>query len=74
MMNDGMQQLTIRLTPETLSDLERVVVVLQKDAPVGVRYTRTDALRTVIMRGIASYVTPGGEDDPKKKTTKKSSR
>lgn len=54
-MSDDMRQLTIRLNGETLDDLERVVEVMQKDGPVGVVYTRTDALRNVIMRGIASY-------------------
>lgn len=52
---EDMRQLTIRLNSETLQDLERVVEVMQKDGPVGVVYTRTDALRNVIMRGIASY-------------------
>lgn len=53
--SDDMRQLTIRLNAETLHDLERVVEVMQKDGPVGVVYTRTDALRNVIMRGISSY-------------------
>jgi hypothetical protein len=54
-MSDDMRQLTIRLNGDTLQDLERVVEVMQKDGPVGVVYTRTDALRNVIMRGISSY-------------------
>lgn len=54
-MSDDMRQLTIRLNNETLTDLERVVEIMQKDGPVGVVYTRTDALRNVIMRGISSY-------------------
>lgn len=55
MTNEDMRQLTIRLNNDTLIDLERVVEVMQKDGPVGVVYTRTDALRNVIMRGISSY-------------------
>jgi len=55
MSSEDMRQLTIRLNGETLQDLERVVEVMQKDGPVGVVYTRTDALRNVIMRGISSY-------------------
>lgn len=55
MNTEDMRQLTIRLNADTLQDLERVVEVMQKDGPVGVVYTRTDALRNVIMRGISSY-------------------
>ena len=61
--SDDMRQLTIRLNAETLHDLERVVEVMQKDGPVGVVYTRTDALRNVIMRGISSYTGSATKED-----------
>lgn len=61
--SDDMRQLTIRLNVETLHDLEKVVEVMQKDGPVGVVYTRTDALRNVIMRGISSYTGSATKSD-----------
>ena len=61
---DDMRQLTIRLNSTTLNDLEKVVDAMQKDGPVGVVYTRTDALRNVIMRGIASYIEGQTSDAP----------
>lgn len=61
--SDDMRQLTIRLNAETLHDLERVVEVMQKDGPVGVVYTRTDALRNVIMRGISSYTGSASKEE-----------
>lgn len=61
--SDDMRQLTIRLNAETLHDLERVVEVMQKDGPVGVVYTRTDALRNVIMRGISSYTGSAAKEE-----------
>lgn len=46
------RQLTIRLAEDVINKLEEIARVLQKTAPPGLTYTRTDALRTVIFRGI----------------------
>jgi hypothetical protein len=46
------QQLTIRLDTSVIEQLDAIVNVLQKTAPKGVVLTRTDALRSSILRGI----------------------
>jgi len=51
---DSTRQLTIRLSEGTISELESLAGVLQKTAPPGIVFTRTDALRSAIMKGISS--------------------
>lgn len=49
------KQLTIRLDNSTIEELDDMAMKMQKAAPSGVNITRTDALRTAIIQGIAAH-------------------
>lgn len=45
-------QLTVRLGLSTIDDLDVIAKAMLKKAPEGTNYTRTDALRTSILKGV----------------------
>lgn len=52
------KQLTIRLSPEVIDQLDVLTTKLQNTAPGGMSLTRTDALRTAIISGLEALKVP----------------
>ena len=72
MDQDQKQQLTIRLDTSVIEDLDKITSILQKTAPRGIVLTRTDALRSAILRGIDSIRSSDKKPVEKPKVSKKS--
>lgn len=71
MEQDQKQQLTIRLDTGVIEELDTIIAILQKSAPRGIVLTRTDALRSTILRGIDSIRSAGKKPAAKSKVAKR---